>query len=694
MEPAIARVPPPIAFRDGLGIRQHTESPASEPLEILALRKELTTVPAFEFALRERVSRLAAFRHACYGPIRGVSRIETEASSLALVSDRVLGDRLSEILELADRELIPLEIGAALAVLRQLIDAVAILHETVREVCHGAIAPERIIITPDARLVMVEHVLGAALGSLQLPREQYWKEMRIALPATAHFDRRADVAQIGVIALALLLGRPLRDEDFPGRVAEIAGNVGAVSPNGGLEPLPDAMREWLMRALQLDPVQSFASAVEAREDLDLVLAEIGYTSSPAAFKAFLAQYHACDALQPAKSFEAVPVAPPAPAPVSVPPSAPAATKPTAAATKPAPAARTSTPKPEAKPKAAEPAPVPVRGMFQQAEEPVPQPKRPSRRRVVAAAVVLLALASGGSLAAPYLISDPIVTPLGSGTLVVNTNPPGAAVVIDGRARGTTPLMTALTQGTHVVEVSANGERRTVPVTITAGGQASQLIEMPNAPAAGGDLQVRTEPAGARVTVDGQLYGTSPLTVSHLAPGSHVVKLENEVGAIEETITIEAGVSASLVVPLKAPQGAPVSGWISVIAPADVQVFENSSFLGSSRSDRIMVPAGRHEFDIVNESLGYRTTRTVTVAPGQVAPIKLDWPKGLLAVNALPWAEVFIDGERVGETPIGNVTLPIGKHEVVFKHPELGEQRHQTMVTAIEPARLSVDLRKK
>ena len=46
----------------------------------------------------------------------------------------------------------------------------------------------------------------------------------------------------------------------------------------------------------------------------------------------------------------------------------------------------------------------------------------------------------------------------------------------------------------------------------------------------------------------------------------------------------------------------------------------------------------------------------------------------MALNALPWAEVWIDGESIGETPIGKVSVPIGWHEIVFRHPELGEKR--------------------
>jgi hypothetical protein len=67
---------------------------------------------------------------------------------------------------------------------------------------------------------------------------------------------------------------------------------------------------------------------------------------------------------------------------------------------------------------------------------------------------------------------------------------------------------------------------------------------------------------------------------------------------------------------------------------------------------------------------------------------------VLALNALPWAEVWVDGERAGETPLGNLRLPIGRHSILFRHPELGEQHHTVTVTLKDVARLSVDLRKR
>jgi hypothetical protein len=245
-----------------------------------------------------------------------------------------------------------------------------------------------------------------------------------------------------------------------------------------------------------------------------------------------------------------------------------------------------------------------------------------------------------------------------------------------------------------LKLSNEGNVRSMPITIVAGGQVSQLIELPRAASLLGELQVRTEPAGAQVTVDGHPYGRSPLTVEGLAPGAHSVVLENELGSITQDVKIEAGTTASLVVPMGAPKNAPVSGWISVDAPTQLQIFEEGRLLGSSQSDRIMVSVGRHQLLLVNEAIGYSQVHGVNVTPGKVTPIKPRWPNGAMSFNATPWAEVTVDGEHVGETPLGNVSVPIGSHEVLFRHPELGEKRVRAVVTLAAPAKVSVDMRQK
>ena len=90
MDPALvsAATPVPLTFQDGLGERHLVvDRGRNEPVEMLCLRGELTSGPSFEFALRERVSRMAAFRHTCYAHVRTVERLKASGSTLALVSD-------------------------------------------------------------------------------------------------------------------------------------------------------------------------------------------------------------------------------------------------------------------------------------------------------------------------------------------------------------------------------------------------------------------------------------------------------------------------------------------------------------------------------------------------------------------------------------------------------------------------------
>ena len=774
-------------FEDGFGKRHYAIGPGGEPLEVLEVAEHLTTVPSFEPALRERVNALVGFQNTCFARVRSVQRLGQNASRLVVVSDRVPGARLSTVLAVAKQQLLPLEINAALCLIRQLVPAMAALHDKMPAVGHGALSPERIIVTPNARLVVVDHMLGGTVEQLGYSHDQYWKELRIPLPTAAQpiFDHRADVMQVGMVALALILGRPLDDNDYPDQVAALAEGAWGLTATGGVEPLPTELRGWLARMLQLDSRQSFATAVDAWSELEHVLGSSDYVASFGALKSFMAEYARYAASAPPPSavsaapvaaspiaavpppvapaprvaaapvpppvavapVVATPVAVPAPAPpvpvavapaasivpgqtparpyqppqpvaapdvpvVSPPPRTVSASVTSAAAPKPpvappAPAVNQSVaapPRPAAPKPVAAPAPAPAPSSPQAERMRAPaHPAAPAasmakkdawwrQRRVAVAAGVLVALACGGAFVSRvYLPSAAAEAP---GTLVVSTNPAGVPVVIDGQPRGVTPLTVELSPGAHELRLATAGEPRIIPLRIASGSTVSQSIELPRTGPLTGQLMVRSEPAGARITVDGAPRGQAPLTLDGLTPGNHTVVLANDSSSVTQEVTIEAGTTASLVVPMSStPQGA-VSGWISVSAPAEVQVYEDQRLIGTSRSDRIMVSAGRHELDIVNEALDFRVARTVTVSPGQVAPVRLEWPKGSMALNAQPWADVWIDGERIGETPIGNVAVSIGPHEVVFRHPELGEQVVRTTVTTGQPTRVSVDMRKR
>jgi hypothetical protein len=277
-----------------------------------------------------------------------------------------------------------------------------------------------------------------------------------------------------------------------------------------------------------------------------------------------------------------------------------------------------------------------------------------------------------------------------GTLAVQTSPAGVAVFIDGQARGQTPAKLSLPPGAHILELRGRGVPKVIPGNITAGGQVSQYLEFANTPVSG-QLQVQSRPAGARVVVDGVDRGVAPVTVSNLTPGDHEVVLQAGTASVRQVVNVQAGGTASVVAPVEDAAG-PVSGWVAIDAPVTVQVREGGTLIGTSDADRLMMAAGRHELEISNELLGYKTTRVVQVPAGKVAELAVTLPSGTVNLNASPWAEVWIDGQRVGETPIGNLSVPIGPHEVVFRNPQLGEKRHAISVSLAAPVRLSVDMK--
>ena len=531
-----------------------------------------------------------------------------------------------------------LDSGAAWYLIRQLVSAMAAFHRLAPHAAHGAIAPERIVIKPDARLVIVEHVMGSALERVRFSHERYWKELRIACPHSAgppRFDQRTDVLQVGTVALSLILGRALRDDEYPSAIEDVVASAWDASAARDREPVPAGFQSWLARSLQFDPRISFPSAVEASSEFDRVLGESGYILAPAELERFLAR---CGE----------------------------------STTPPARAVDTERAKSEA---AEVPAPNPI--LLYESIAPKSELERGDAQPVQSVAIV-----NDGEEEEDGADEDitSISWRVGNWRRAVVAAVFLTAVAGVGvRRHFVVPAAHASTDAT-VVDQGAS----TIPPS----------VELQAGLPAFGQLEVHTEPTGARVTVDGRARGVSPTMVADLSPGQHSVLLEHDLASTKQTVTVESGATASLVVRLTEPENTPSLGWVAVSAPHEVQLYEGGQLVGTSQDPRIEMTTGPHQIDFVNEAVGYRSSRVVQVVKGKGSSIKVEFPPGSIAVNAIPWAEVWIDGEKVGETPIGNVPISVGPHEIVFRNPDLGERREQTVVTLAAPVRLSVDLRKK
>jgi hypothetical protein len=290
-----------------------------------------------------------------------------------------------------------------------------------------------------------------------------------------------------------------------------------------------------------------------------------------------------------------------------------------------------------------------------------------------------------------------------GTLAVDSTPK-ARVYIDDAPRGMTPLRLDLPAGPHRVRLEGEGNKtRTLTVGVIAGQEVSQTVDLARTVQTG-SLFVRSDPAGARVTVDNKPAGVTPITVLDLSPGTHAVSLVGADGATaKQSVQVEAGVTATLRLALAkeapepaataaaAPAAEPTTGWVLVDAPVELQVLQGGRTIGAS-GRRISLPPG--SYDLQLRSADFSTNKRVEVSAGRVARIDVDMPDGTLSLNAAPWAEVYLDGTRLGETPIANVTAKAGTHEVIFRNPQHNELRQMVNVASGKPTRVSVTLTKK
>ena len=131
-----------------------------------------------------------------------------------------------------------------------------------------------------------------------------------------------------------------------------------------------------------------------------------------------------------------------------------------------------------------------------------------------------------------------------------------------------------------------------------------------------------------------------------------------------------------------------SGGVRINAPIELKILQGDRVLGSSADGPVIATAGTHTLELINTALGINLRRPVTFRAGQITNENVTIPPGRVSINAQPWAEVFINSRLVGETPLANLSVPVGEHEVLFRHPELGERRQRITVRADAPSRVS------
>lgn len=114
--------------------------------------------------------------------------------------------------------------------------------------------------------------------------------------------------------------------------------------------------------------------------------------------------------------------------------------------------------------------------------------------------------------------------LDSGTVELTTDPPGATVAVNGVEHGVTPAtLTRIPKGVATIAVKLAGYREeTRELRVTPGDRQTLALTLKALPAR---LNVISSPEQARVFLDNDYQGKTPLSLSSVAPGTHELRVE-------------------------------------------------------------------------------------------------------------------------------------------------------------------------
>ena len=131
-----------------------------------------------------------------------------------------------------------------------------------------------------------------------------------------------------------------------------------------------------------------------------------------------------------------------------------------------------------------------------------------------------------------------------GTIRVESQPPGAAITIDGQPRGVTPAeLSDVPMGSHEIKVELRGyapSSQNVLVSRDA-PRAALSLALSRTPAATGAAEILSDPPGATVHIDGAPAGQTPYADSRLKVGAHRVEVTKDgYEPWSGTVTVQAG----------------------------------------------------------------------------------------------------------------------------------------------------------
>lgn len=240
---------------------------------------------------------------------------------------------------------------------------------------------------------------------------------------------------------------------------------------------------------------------------------------------------------------------------------------------------------------------------------------------------------------------------------IASTPAGATVLVGEQEIGKTPLETRLDAGHYTLAILHPQYRRfESPITVQAGVPlAIGPVELGKAD---GTLLVRSNPAGADVSIGGRYRGRTPLSVA-VAPDMPQEVLVNKIGYAPVTRTVSVGSSRQQALSIDL---AAVLGEIRVRGePADALLFVDGASRGPA-NQTLSLPAAPHVLEVRKSGLAtFKATVTPQAGQPQIVEYALTTP-GEARVAGIPAQRTTALGQELVLIRGGRYTMGSPRRE--------------------------------
>jgi serine/threonine protein kinase len=237
------------------------------------------------------------------------------------------------------------------------------------------------------------------------------------------------------------------------------------------------------------------------------------------------------------------------------------------------------------------------------------------------------------------------------------------------------------------------ERAKEPVKLTR-----PSVEKETEPAsANASMSFQSNPNGAEIWINRELFGTTPMGLQELKPGIFLIEIKKDgYERFQERIELDKGMKEVIEATL-----IPFTGGLSITKdpPSAIILLDGKKYVDnhSPLVDLKNIIVGKHRIEIVKSGFS-SFIEEVEIKKNEIIQLntRLVQLEGTLSIHVRPWGSIYINDElkKASSDVKYEVALPVDQYNIKVVHPTLGRWQKNIQINTEATIALNINFNRK